>query len=324
MFIGSNQVISSEGTFDVELIVEDVNENRASDFAKVTVEAPPTVLIDNAPSGVEDLSPFTVNITFDKEVTGFESGDIEVAHATVSALTGSGSTYTATIAPTSLCDNITIDIPTGVATVANSLLHLPNLAATQVSVGTGDTIAPTMTCPANVVAHTSDNGTDDCSTTVNLGNPVTEDNCSVAAVVAQVNGTEIDPGTYAFGIGTTTVTWMVSDGSGNTASCEQVVTVEATGHCGVPLADFKRGFSPNGDGIGDTLVLEGLEHYRNNVVRIYDLGQRLLFSAHYGGPGDAWDGTDERGLVPVGSYVCVIDYNEPGLGHEAKIIYVNY
>ena len=37
---------------------------------------------------------------------------------------------------------------------------------------------------------------------------------------------EIDPNTYAFGIGATSVTWIVRDGTGNTASCEQTVTVE--------------------------------------------------------------------------------------------------
>ncbi len=125
-------------------------------------------------------------------------------------------------------------------------------------------------------------------------------------------------------VGMATVVLTATQGS-ETATAMATVTVEASGNCGSgPLVDFKRGFSPNGDGIGDTLVIEGLEQYRNNVLRIYDLSQRLLFSAHYGGPGDGWDGTDKRGLVPVGSYVCVIDYNEPGLGHEAKMIYVNY
>ncbi|UOY06561.1 leucine-rich repeat protein [Muricauda sp. SCSIO 64092] len=577
MFIGSNQVISSEGIFDVELIVEDVNGNRASAFAKVTVEAPPTVSIGNVPSSVENLEPFPMEIVFSKAVTGFELADIQVTSATVSTLTGSGSTYTATLTPTSPCGDITIDVPTGVATVANSLLHLPNQAAAQVIVAVVDAIAPTIACPADVVADAADNGTGDCTTTVALGSPVIEDNCSVAAVVAQVNGAEIDPDSYAFGTGTTTVTWTVRDASGNTTSCQQtvtvgedldnlvamakditvkldadgtasispdmvdngssygcnntpelsldittfdcddvgtpvtvvltaaqggetatatavvtvegpldnlvaiahqditvqldnngqatispdmvdngssygcnntpelsldittfdcddvgtpvtvvltaaqggetetvtavvtvegpldnlvaiahqditvqldnngqatispdmvdngssygcnntpelsldittfdcddvgtpvtvvltaaqggetatataVVTVEATGNCAPepgprPLVDFNRGFSPNSDGIGDTFVIDGLERYENNVVKIYNLSQRLLFSAHYGGPGDAWDGTDERGLVPVGSYVCVIDYNEPGLGHEAKMIYVNY
>ncbi len=226
MFIGSNQVISSEGIFDVELIVEDVSRNRSSAFAKVTVEASPTVSISNAPPVVKDLEPFTVGIVFSKAVTGFESGDIQVTHATVKNLTGSGSAYTATLEPTSSCDDITIDIPANVVTVANSSLNLPNLAATQVSVSTEDTMDPTITCPADVVANAAGNGTDDCTITVDLGSPVTDDNCSVATIVAQVNGTEIGPDTYAFGIGATTVTWIVSDGTGNTASCEQAVTVE--------------------------------------------------------------------------------------------------
>ncbi|UOY06364.1 leucine-rich repeat protein [Muricauda sp. SCSIO 64092] len=360
-----------------------------------------------APQSVGDLGTFTVDITFDGEVTGFDLEDIQVTHATVSALTGSGPIYTATLEPTSLCDgaSITIDVPANVS--ESNTTGLPNQAATQVIVAVVDAIAPTIACPADVVANAADNGADDCTTTVALGSPIAEDNCSVAAVVAQVNGVDIDPDSYAFGIGTTTVTWMVSDGSGNTASCQQtvtleepldnlvamakditvqldangqatispdmvdngssygcggtpnlsldidtfdcddvgapvtviltaaqgdnsdtatvLVTVEAAGNCELgPLTDFNRGFSPNGDGIGDTLVIEGLEHYRNNVVKIYDLSQRLLFSAHYGGLGDAWDGTHEGGTVPVGSYVCVIDYNEPGLGHETKMIYVNY
>ena len=178
----------------------------------------------DAPQSVHNLESFTVNITFDGEVTGFELGDIQVTYATVNNLTGGGSAYTATLEPTSACDgNITIDVPANVATGAN---NLPNLAATQVSVGTVDTIDPTIAGPADVVANTADNGTSDCTTTVALGSPITDDNCSVATVVAQVNGTQIDPVTYAFGIGRTTVTWIVSDDAGNTASCEQTVTVE--------------------------------------------------------------------------------------------------
>ena len=126
-------------------------------------------------------------------------------------------------------------------------------------------------------------------------------------------------------VGTPITVVLTAAQGGETATATATVTVEAAGNCELgPLTDFNRGFSPNGDGIGDTFVINGLERYENNVVKIYDLSQRLLFSAHYGGPADAWDGTDERGLVPVGSYVCVIDYNEPGLGHQAKMIYVNY
>ncbi|WP_109299598.1 leucine-rich repeat protein [Aquimarina sp. AU474] len=284
---------------------------------------PPRPTID-APQNVDGSEPFTVNIRFDDEVTDFGLCGIQVANAMVSDFTGSGSTYTVTIVPELLCDgNITINVPANMVMGTNSLSYL---AAQLVNVAVVDTIAPTITCAADVEANASDNGTGDCTTTVDLGTPVTADNCSVTTVVAQVNGTDIDPDTYEFGIGETTVTWIVTDDAGNTASCGQIVTV-ATGNCSnskEPLMDFNRGFSPNGDGIGDTLVIEGLEAYGNNVVKIYDLSQRLLFSAHYGGPGDGWDGTHKGGRVPVGSYVCVIDYNESGLDYETKMIYVNY
>ncbi|WP_042249910.1 HYR domain-containing protein, partial [Jejuia pallidilutea] len=81
------------------------------------------------------------------------------------------------------------------------------------------------TCPADVTANTSDDGTGNCTTTVALGTPVSNDNCSVATTEAQVNGTTIDPITFEFGLGDTTVTWLITDGSGNTTTCTQTVTV---------------------------------------------------------------------------------------------------
>ena len=88
-----------------------------------------------------------------------------------------------------------------------------------------DNIDPTITCPSNVNASSSDNGSGDCSTTVTLGTPITSDNCTVASVIAQVAGITIDPSTYTFPVGTTTVTWVVADNNGNTASCDQLVSV---------------------------------------------------------------------------------------------------
>ncbi|GAA4272413.1 hypothetical protein GCM10022258_17070 [Aquimarina gracilis] len=123
---------------------------------------------------------------------------------------------------------------------------------------------------------------------------------------------------------TNTVNYTVTAEDGTTQQVWRV-TVEAAGSDELkPVADFNRGISPNGDGIADTLVIKGLEKYENNVVKIYNLSQRLLFSAHYGGLGNAWDCTHKGSLVPVGSYLCVIDFNDPGLGQKAKMIYVNY
>ena len=77
-----------------------------------------------------------------------------------------------------------------------------------------DTENPTISCPANVTAY---NYPDNCSTLVNLGNPTTSDNCAVQSV------TNDKP--TAFMVGTTTVTWIVTDIHGNTASCTQLVTI---------------------------------------------------------------------------------------------------
>ncbi len=77
-----------------------------------------------------------------------------------------------------------------------------------------DLILPTITAPANVTANAN---TSCIATGVVLGSPVTADNCSVASI------TNDAPATFA--LGTTTVTWTVTDGSGNVKTATQIVTV---------------------------------------------------------------------------------------------------
>src|SRR5258706_12873238 len=55
------------------------------------------------------------------------------------------------------------------------------------------------------------------ATNVVLGSPVTADNCGVTTV------TNNAPAVFA--LGTNTVTWTVTDTSGNTASCQQLIIV---------------------------------------------------------------------------------------------------
>ncbi|PWH81409.1 hypothetical protein DIS18_14820, partial [Algibacter marinivivus] len=81
-----------------------------------------------------------------------------------------------------------------------------------------DNIDPTFVSCAADVAVNVDAGT--CTTdaaNVTLGTPTTDDNCSVATVTNDAPAT--------FPLGDTTVTWTVTDGSGNTATCTQIVTV---------------------------------------------------------------------------------------------------
>ena len=89
------------------------NGNLAAD--PFTVEAladAPTVTIDG-PSDAQ-TGAFDVTVTFSEAVTGFEQGDVNADNGTVAALSGSGDSYTATIAP-SASGTVTIDVPADVA-----------------------------------------------------------------------------------------------------------------------------------------------------------------------------------------------------------------
>lgn len=77
-----------------------------------------------------------------------------------------------------------------------------------------DTTDPTITCPGNV--SVTANATT-CTASPALGSATTGDNCSVASTVNNAPAN--------FNVGNTTVTWTVTDGSGNTNTCTQQVTV---------------------------------------------------------------------------------------------------
>ncbi|HEY3389879.1 MAG TPA: gliding motility-associated C-terminal domain-containing protein, partial [Prolixibacteraceae bacterium] len=79
------------------------------------------------------------------------------------------------------------------------------------------------------------------------------------------------------------------------------------------------GFSPNGDGINDHLVFNGLEHYPNTELYIYTRSGQLVYqSLDYK---NDWDGrfltnaiTNEK-LVPTGVYYYVLK-----LGGTTRVI----
>ncbi len=84
------------------------------------------------------------------------------------------------------------------------------------TVTVNDDIAPLISCNANpiIVNTTPGNST----AIVNLIAPIATDNCSVPSVSS-------DHPSSLYAIGTNTVTWTATDGTGNTASCSQDVIV---------------------------------------------------------------------------------------------------
>ena len=79
---------------------------------------------------------------------------------------------------------------------------------------------PTITC-GGTISQPADAGED--FATISVSAPVTSDNCEVDSVVNNYNNTADASDTYP--LGTTTVTWTVTDIHGNQSTCEQTITV---------------------------------------------------------------------------------------------------
>jgi gliding motility-associated-like protein len=115
----------------------------------------------------------------------------------------------------STTNNASLIYPLGATTVTWTVTdNSGNVTTATQDVIVEDTDAPTITAPADITLVADGS----CQATVtSLGTPSTDDNCSVALV------TNNDLGTYS--LGSTTVTWVVTDGSGNTSTDTQIVTV---------------------------------------------------------------------------------------------------
>ncbi|MFA7137757.1 MAG: HYR domain-containing protein, partial [Bacteroidales bacterium] len=84
-----------------------------------------------------------------------------------------------------------------------------------------DDVDPVIVCPPDITLQNNDPGL--CSATVTVSLPVVSDNCAVANVVNSYNNSTNASGVYP--VGTTSVIWTVTDVSGNSAICEQSITV---------------------------------------------------------------------------------------------------
>lgn len=79
---------------------------------------------------------------------------------------------------------------------------------------------PSITCPTDI-SQNVDAG--NCSATVTVPAPTTSDNCPGFTITNDFNNTTDASGVYPVGV--TTVTWTITDTSGNTNSCMMTVTV---------------------------------------------------------------------------------------------------
>jgi gliding motility-associated-like protein len=96
--------------------------------------------------------------------------------------------------------------------------------------------------------------------------------------------------------------------------------------CDVKDIEVPNGFSPNGDNINDTWVIENIWHFPNNKVLVFNRWGNKVFKAH--NYQNDWDGKSTEGggsgHLPVGPYLYIIELNEPGYSPVQGWIYINY
>ncbi|MBK9190274.1 MAG: HYR domain-containing protein [Crocinitomicaceae bacterium] len=112
--------------------------------------------------------------------------------------------------------------PIGTTTVTYTVTDAStNTNTCSFTVTVNDTQNPAIVCPANI---TQNNDAGVCGATITYATPVGTDNCPApvtALTAGQASGT-------VFPIGTTTVTYTVTDASTNTNTCSFTVTVNDT------------------------------------------------------------------------------------------------
>lgn len=79
----------------------------------------------------------------------------------------------------------------------------------------------------------------------------------------------------------------------------------------LPDVEVSSGFTPNGDGVNDTWIIDNMELFPNNVVNIFNRWGQAVYSQKPYHSGNAWDGTFEGEKLPVGTYYYTIELNDP-------------
>ncbi|MFM2190652.1 MAG: hypothetical protein RL491_1038, partial [Bacteroidota bacterium] len=196
IFSGTGQVgtqVFNLGTTTILYTVTDASGNTTSASRTVTLN-------DNINPSISAPSSVSVNTNSGCTATGVSLGTPTTAdNCSVTSVTND--------APSSF--------PLGNTTVTWTVTDGSGNTATATQIVTvTDNVNPTITAPSALSANTNSGCT---ATGVALGTPTTADNCSVASVTNNAPS--------AFPLGNTTVTWTVTDGSGNTATATQIVTV---------------------------------------------------------------------------------------------------
>jgi gliding motility-associated-like protein len=101
-----------------------------------------------------------------------------------------------------------------------------------------------------------------------------------------------------------TTTYTVT--ASNAGGCSQTQTFTLTVAEDFAKVKATNIMSPNGDGINDKWVIDNIDFYPNNEVKIFDRAGRLMYSKK--GYDNSWEGTLNGESLAEGTYYYIIDF----------------
>ena len=270
---------STSGTFDVSLTVLD-NDSCSKTLTK-------TAFINNEDNS-DPVITCPVNVTINTDI-GLCTSTADIG--SVIATDDCGSPAITNNAPSTFSIGNTTVIWTATDAAGNTTI------CTQI-VTVADTEDPAITCPSAITINT-DAG--QCTSTTLIGTATATDNCSVPTVS--------NDAPIAFPIGDTTVTWTAIDTAGNTATCNQIVTVVDIEN---PIITCPTAITINTDAgqctsttsIGTATATDncGIPTVSNNAPIAFSIGNTTVI----------WTATDAAGnTATCNQIVTVVDIENP-------------
>jgi large repetitive protein len=192
----------------------------------------------------------------------------------------------------SVTNNAPSLFPIGTTTVTWTVTDASGNTATATQlVNVVDQVAPEATAPADVTVNTN-NFCD--ATGVNLGTPEATDNCTIASIANDAPA--------SFPIGTTVVTWTITDATGNFTTVTQNVTVTDTEAPVVVLQSAAVQLDANGFGV---LSFEAIDNgsYDNCGIATVSIDQTTFDCSQVGFNTVTVTITDNSGNQSVGTVV---------------------
>ena len=278
---GSGQVgtyVSPIGTTTITYTVTDGSNNDATSQMTVTVtdDEDPTVSA-------------AANIAANTSDDGAGNCDVDVAVPDATFADNCSGVSLAWAMTGAVTDNAngqvgTYTFPIGTTTITYTATDASNRTATSsLTVTVTDDEDPTVAASGNVTANTSDDGTGDCTVDIAITDATFADNCTGSSIAYAMTGattvasTNGQVGTATFEIGTTTITYTVTDGANRTATSTMTVVVtddedptlsvannvtantsdDGTGDCTVDIAITDATFADNCSGSALAYVMTG-------------------------------------------------------------------